>query len=211
MKITTQELIDGLATLDPAVDAHWTEEGAPALQAVIDATFDDTITRQDINDNANGFTREIAAETLAGMNQEQADAVAALQDAPDLPEVAAVAAVNEIDSEAEANSKQALDAAVLGAKQALEDHDAAVAKAKLKRDGLVAALDKATRVRDQAYPPLKPAEAIQQWIANEAEKRRIRAETVIQIRAPKSALDASMERRSGHGFGRKTRALGATG
>lgn len=207
MKITEQELIDGLATLDPKTDAHWTADGEPALEAVRDALLDDTISREDVNAHANGFNREVAADAIANLGKSKDAEVAKLRAAPDLAGVAPLAQEGPLDGgdpEGGVAQKEALDEAVLTARQALEDHDAAVAKAKLRRDELVAAVDRATRDRDSLFPPLRPAEAIQEWIASEHQKRLARAEQVMQVAVPKSAIDASMARRTGYGGGRKS-------
>lgn len=204
MKITKQELIDGLAALDPKADAHWTEEGAPALQAVQDTLLDDTITREDLNEHANGFTREVAADAIVQADVKAKVAVLNLQNAPDLAGVDPLGAPGPLDGEDQGGGKEELEAAVLSAKQALEDHDAAVAKAKLRRDELVAVADRAIRARDAKYPPMNSAEAIQHWLASEARKREARSSQVVQMAAPKSPLDQSMARRTGHGHGRKS-------
>lgn len=203
MKITKQELIDGLATLDPANEAHWTEDGQPTLEVVQDAVFDDTVTREDIAEHANGFSRDIAAEAIAEADAEEAAKASGLLSVADLPEVAALGEVDPVASPDPEASREALQAVVLATKQALEDHDAAIAKAKLRRDGLVAAVDKAVRELELEFPPLKPAEAIQHWLASEARKREERANQVMMVPMSKSPIDASMARRTGYGGGRK--------
>lgn len=203
MKITKQELIDGLATLDPTNDAHWTEDGQPTLEVLQDAVFDDTVTREDIAEHANGFSREIAAEAIAEADAEQEAAKQALLTAPDVEGMAPLGAEDPIGSEPSEGSQEDYEAAVLKAKQALEDHDLAIRKAKIKRDELVATVDRAIKARDALYPPRKQAEVIQDWLASEARKRQERSEMMMMVRAPKSPLDASMERRTGYGGGRK--------
>ena len=53
-------LLEGLRTLDPTNDAHWTAEGLPRL-AVLEELTGKNVTRQDVNATAPGLTRNTNA------------------------------------------------------------------------------------------------------------------------------------------------------
>lgn len=56
---------EALTKLDPKNDAHWTTEGTPRLETVRLLTGDNTITREDITKENQGFTREMAIKAAA--------------------------------------------------------------------------------------------------------------------------------------------------
>lgn len=57
----TLTLEDALKRLDPADDAHWTKGGLPDLNVLKELTGQ-VVKRQDVDDVAEGYTREVAAE-----------------------------------------------------------------------------------------------------------------------------------------------------
>jgi hypothetical protein len=54
-------LEDAIKALDPADDAHWTKSGLPDLNVLKELTGE-AVKRQDVEDVAPDFTREVAAE-----------------------------------------------------------------------------------------------------------------------------------------------------
>ena len=60
-----KQIKDALAALDPAVDAQWTPEGLPTVEAVVAITGDQGMTRAMIAAVAPEFTRAVAEELRA--------------------------------------------------------------------------------------------------------------------------------------------------
>ena len=60
-----KQIKDALAALDPAVDAQWTPEGLPTVEAVVSITGDQGTTRAMITAVAPDYTRAVAEELLA--------------------------------------------------------------------------------------------------------------------------------------------------
>lgn len=72
-----------LAQLDPANDAHWTDDGLPRIDAVAAITGNQFVKRKDITDAAPGYTRDSALEELTAPDNPPATT-------PTTPEVAEV-------------------------------------------------------------------------------------------------------------------------
>lgn len=66
---------DVLAKLDPANDAHWTNDGLPRLDVISKALGRD-VTREQLNESSPGFSRAAAAEAGAAALAKAQDGVA---------------------------------------------------------------------------------------------------------------------------------------
>lgn len=201
MKISKEELLTALAALDPKDDALWTAEGLPDLDKVRDAAFDNTITREDLAANANGFDREAAADAVAeGAKPTKASAKAKAEKSPVASPVVAADEASE-----KATELAALEADVTAARQAVDDIDAKIVALKAQRAEAEKAVDQAIRARDAGFPPLHPSQAIQFWLKTEAQRRadRVAGLTNPNVASRLSPLDASKQRKTGYGGQRK--------
>jgi len=178
VKITKAELLETIAKLGPHTEADWTAEGLPSVDRVRDLALDDTITREDITLNANGFDREVAASALLARDEVTADDQTKLDGAKPLGEAAAAAAesVSALsaapgEDQTDDERRVALQAAVNAAVEDLGEFDVALSKQRQMRDAMVARVDEAKKALEAEFPPLRHADIVQQWLASEARKR----------------------------------------
>lgn len=195
-------ILKALEQLDPANDEHWTAEGLPSLEAIGKVEGKD-LTRADLAAHANGFSREIAAGLKADRDQHQASAQTKVRGAKDLddlnsPDLVAEAAPTDTETR-----RIELQANIDTLTEAIADHDLAVSKAAQMREGMVKERDEAIKALHAEFPPLKQAEATRLWLDQQARQRAERAGQQFVSPAPKSPLDQSFQRRTGHGHGRK--------
>lgn len=189
-KVPADDIKAALAKLDPANDEHWTTDGLPRLDA-IEALVGAAVARKDITNAAPEFTRGVAQsvvdeardEETAGPTDDEDDplgdgAASADPQSPGSvqpPEGDASDADEGNDFETAetdpAERKAALDAKIERLENEIIDFDANMAKARTYREDLE---DRVTRLRDlrqQEFPPMSPAEAIQAYQRRELEKR----------------------------------------
>ena len=203
MKITKQELLEGLANLDPRSDAHWNDDGSPSLEAVRSATLDEEVTREDLAREAPDFDRERAAEALKARDASDRATDKALKDAASLSRATPDASPSADEASDQERRRAELQGRLDAAKRVLAEHDDAVAQARQRRQTLEASLNEAIVALEREFPPMRQAHATQDWIASEARKRAERAAATILVPAGRSPLDHSMQRRTGYGHGRK--------
>lgn len=102
------KLTQALALLDPAVEEHWTSDGLPRMDALVDLTGDSSITRKAVTNAAPSLTRRTAAE-LEGEPEEPAEAPEEPAEPPAEAPPEEPAAPAEPESEPEAPAEEPVD------------------------------------------------------------------------------------------------------
>lgn len=210
-KVSADDIKAALAKLDPANDEHWTTDGLPRLDA-IEALVGSAVARKDITNAAPEFTRGVAQsvvdeardEETAGPTDEDdplgdgaASADPQSPGSAQPPEGDASNADEGNDFEtAEADPaerKAALDAKIEQLENELIDFDAGMAKARAYREDLETRVTRLRDLRQQEFPPMSPAEAIQAYQQRELEKRAAARGAMSAL--TKSPLDQSLTAR----------------
>lgn len=211
-KVSADDIKAALAKLDPANDEHWTTDGLPRLDA-IEALVGSAVARKDITNAAPEFTRGVAQsvvdeardEETAGPTDDEDDplgdgAASADPQSPGSvqpPEGDASDADEGNDFETAetdpAERKAALDAKIEQLENELIDFDAGMAKARAYREDLETRVTRLRDLRQQEFPPMSPAEAIQAYQQRELEKRAAARGAMSAL--AKSPLDQSLTAR----------------
>lgn len=202
MKISKTELLDAVSKLDVASDADWTAEGLPSVERVQDLSLDETITREDLTMQANGYDRDVAKGAAEAKSEVDADDQTKLEAAKPIGEAISNAkeAMDKLadatgTSEQSAEERRAnLTLALATATQDLADFDLALSRQRQMRDSMLALVDNAKKALEAEFPPLRHADIVKQWHESEAQKRLERSVT-----GAKSALDQKFVRPTGYG------------
>lgn len=211
-KVPADDIKAVLAKLDPANDEHWTTDGLPRLDAV-EALVGAAVARKDITNAAPEFTRGVAQsvvdeardEETAGPTDDEDDPLgdgAASAD-PRSPGSAQQPEGDASDTDEgndfettetdPAERKEALDAKIERLENEIINFDASMAKARVYREDLEDRVTKLRDLRQQEFPPMSPAEAIQAYQRRELEKRaEARGASVALTKSP---LDQSLTAR----------------
>lgn len=190
MAKTNEEILEALLGLSPGNDEHWTTDGLPRLDAV-ENLLGASVTRKQLTNAAPEFTRGVAQsvvdeardEETAGPTDDEDDplgdgAASADPQSPGSvqpPEGDASNADEGNDFEATETDpderKAALDAKIEQLENEIIDFDANMAKARAYREGLEERVTRLRDMRQQEFPPMSAAEAIQAYQRRELEKR----------------------------------------
>lgn len=211
MKFNHEQVREALGNLDPANEEHWTQDGLPRLDAV-EALLGGNASRKLITDAAPDFTREVAQamrDEAGGVQPspgaaEQADAASAALGEhltghdPDADPAEDEGPVDPEDDDAldplapgHAERQAEMDEEVRLAEEALVEAVQARDLANEAVDEAQSALDALKARKAKLFPPISPAEAIQQFQKAEFD-RRMQAAQAAQARAEgASPLDAA--------------------
>lgn len=189
-KVSADDIKAALAKLDPANDEHWTTDGLPRLDAV-EAMVGSAVSRKDITNAAPEFTRGVAQSVVDEARDEETAGPTDDEDDPLGNGAASVdplspgsvqppegdASVTDEGNDFEAaetdpdERKAALDAKIEQLENEIIDFDANMAKARAYREGLEERVTRLHEMRQQEFPPMSAAEAIQAYQRRELEKR----------------------------------------
>lgn len=185
-----------LQQLDPANDAHWTDDGLPRTGTVQKLASDAAITRKDIQEAQPGFQREPINPPPAA--DENLDILAG-----EPPEGSDDPANNTGEFMSEGEVRAVLEKRVKDAAQALADAQEAVRDAHKAVTARQADLVSARGDLTREFPPMTAAQNVKAYIASEMEQRaRAFGHTGI---APGSQIDAAMQRSNSRGWRRPSR------
>jgi hypothetical protein len=201
-----EAILKVLEQLDPANGEHWTKEGLPLLDAV-NALLEVKVDRATLNANLFGFNRETAIEMKAARDAANGETQDSIDKARDLDDILGgsdqpPAVEPEVNLVAAVDIKAEMDAKVQAARQALEDHELAMAKAHQLRDALAKEVLKAEQAKRLAFPGMNQSEATQVWLKQQSEARRQRHG--VHTGVVRSQIDRAMARSTGYG-GRRPR------
>lgn len=199
------DIRDALGKLDQKNDAHWTDDGAPRLDA-LGEILGNAPTREAVTEAAPKFTRETMDlskgddpkpdEKGPETSEEPADAPEELE--PEVVDAELADIDEELDSIAERKN----------------EIDAEIAKMKSEVVKLDEVENDLRKRRDHLDPRPNQAQMTQAYLASEAErraKRHVALETIEKAvggKVPSTAkapIDAVRQRQTGHGRGRKPR------
>lgn len=158
--MTLQEkIVEALALLNPADDAHWTSDGAPRVEVVKELVGEPTLQRQHLIQAAPEFTRDSAAKVLA---TEGADTSTVVQEFEDEDERVKrlLAEQQELEHEM-AKGREHINACTRELTRLQEKHDAITSQ--LAKDG------PANHIKNQ--------ENIMQYLAAQHAQRVARAQS----------------------------------
>ncbi len=150
-----EELGAALESLNPENSSHWTQDGAPKLEALA-VVLDEKIKRAEVTKLFPLFTREVAMENAAIAKAETEVAVEAAAAIPDI----------------EPDIGEALHEAVDAAENMLNSARADLDKATIALGKAQESYAVALKARDDAYPPLTNTENIREFL-DEQQKQRI--------------------------------------
>lgn len=212
MAKTNEDILEAVKSLSPAVDEHWTTDGLPRLDAV-ENMLGGSVTRKQLTNAAPDFNRghaqslvdeahdtETAGSTDAGSednaldpdadplsfgDQEETDEATADADGPD-----------DFDPLAEGPGDE--EAEMGSAVQEAQDRVSAIQRGLEKGKLMLAEAEQdlamAINAKNQAFPPMTAAAAIQQFQRSEHEKRAAaRGVTLGPISSP---IDTALKARS---------------
>lgn len=198
MAKTNEDIFQAVQGLDPGNDEHWTADGLPRLDAVENLLGAST-SRKAVTNAAPEYTRDHAQSVLDAEHDKAAEPVDNDNDAEALsPEPAEqtdeVTADNDEDddtdplAEGPADLEAEMDTEILAAqerisaiRQSLEEGRRVLAETEEE-------LGKLVNAKNQAFPPMTQAEAIQRFQRNELAKRAAARST-----SGPSPLDAAMK------------------
>lgn len=205
-----------LEQLDPANDAHWTDDGLPREGVVRTFASDQNLSRKEISDARPGFQRhptkpDATAATAAAPEHDPisgepttaaTDATPAVIDGVDLgpdptQNTGELLTEDEVRRVLEARVKACVEA-VADAQQDVRDANNRVITA--QND-----LQKARENLTREFPPLTAAENIKQYIASEMSLRAQAHGYGAPGIAPGSQIDAAMQRSNSRGWRRPSR------
>lgn len=222
MATDLSKIRDALSALSPELDADWTGQGLPAMEAVC-AKLGATVTRREVEAAAPGFCRtnlampsdddvgpsvtistppspdsveQQIAETMAAAVQQ------AMQDDP-------AKVVDHLSDRAERRlaAEKVRDEAIAGLQQARAEALEKMAAAKREADAIDRQINEARNEFDLEYPPLTEAETYQLVVRRSQEERARRvadeqAARKILGQGGKSKLDQALSARRGFGLQR---------
>ena len=212
MAKTNEEILEAVMGLSPANDEHWTTDGLPRLDAV-ENLLGASVTRKQVTNAAPEFTRGVAQsvvdeardEETAGPTDDEDDPLgdgAASAD-PQSPgsvqppegDASDVDEGNDFETAETdpAERKAALDAKIEQLENEIINFDASMAKARAYREDLETRVTRLRDLRQQEFPPMSPAEAIQAYQQRELEKRAAARGAMSAL--AKSPLDQSLTAR----------------
>lgn len=220
MAKTNEEILEAVRSLDPNNDEHWTADGLPRLDAVENLLGGD-VNRKAVTNAAPDYSRSVARELVDADGEPPADEPPVDKDeVPAEDESAETETVpqsteavtppdndtasdddeDEDDPLAEgpADEEAAMDEEILGLQERVDEIRAALEQGKKALAEAEEELGAAVDAKNQAFPPMSQAEAIQNFQRNELAKRA--AARGVTVSSP---LDVSLKSR------RKARTRGA--
>lgn len=175
---TNEEIHEALLGLEPGNDEHWTADGLPRLDAV-ENLLGASVTRKQVTNAAPDYNRgraqslvdEAHDKDTAGPVDDSPDADAPEQDTD--KDTAGNADYPEADPLAEGSGDEEaeLDAGIDEANQRVEAIRQGLEQGKRMLEEAERDLAVATYAKNSAFPPISPAEAIQQFQRSEHQKR----------------------------------------
>lgn len=142
-KEAIKEILD---TLDITVDTNWTDDGMPALDVVQALANDETITRDQVNDAAPGFIRQVGEAELKNTT-----IAPVVRSTPDYV----------VDNEfTDAKMREILDRRVNDAQDAINEAQKLLSEATLEVTRCQKRLARAHEDRKRRFPPITPAQNI---------------------------------------------------
>lgn len=172
--VDKSKIVEALKQLDPTLDEHWTEEGLPALDAVVNYLGED-VQREAVTKAAPKFTRDsgdlTSPQSVTAENDQHEEK--GEEDGPKEDRVAVALAriVPPADEVSKENVRELVDELQGRVDEARKDfHDG---QRFLK--GMEDALNDMIALRDRLDPPPSQAEAYKAHLASEHRKRYIAA------------------------------------
>jgi hypothetical protein len=223
MAKTNEEILEAVQALDPANDEHWTTDGLPRLDAV-ENLLGAGVSRKNVTNAAPDYTRGHAQslvdaahdEETAGPVDKDEDAPVRQEDAsaeadqqpPDESEETDTASANDDEdddinplAEGPGDEEAELDAEILELQERVDMIRQGLEKGRVALEEAEADLALVVDAKNRAFPPLSPAEAIQQFQRSEHQKRA--AARGVSVSSPlDNALKARRKART-RGQGRK--------
>lgn len=220
MNDDNQAIQEALKQLDPENNDHWTSDGLPRIDVVANLSGVKQLKRGDISAAAPTFTQDnptLEAGELPPTEQDPDPETLGQDEIGEGPKVEDEEARDEFgdaDFDELTGSLKEADAELQRAQEALD-------AANRKHRAIQAKRDRILEARERRQGPHENQLGIQQFLASQAKLREQRAERARRVQEQlgevpqaKSPLDQSMQRKTGHGQGRKefpNRAGGAQG
>ncbi len=204
MAKTNEDILEAVKGLSPANDEHWTTDGLPRLDAV-ENMLGASVTRKQLTNAAPDFNRGHAqslvdeahdTETADSTDAGSEDDPLSLGDQEETDEAPAGAGgPDDFDPLAEGpgDEEAEMDEAVQEAQDRVSAIQRGLEKGKLMLAEAEQDLANAINAKNQAFPPLSAAAAIQQFQRSEHEKRAAARGVVLgQVSSP---IDAALKAR----------------
>ncbi len=222
MPATKEQIIEALAKLKQTDDTHWTDDGAPRVDAVCKLADDVSITRAQINDAYPGFARVATAKPATPTVEREPDATdevirARVRDLTMPSDVRALAEEfvdkdPEIDGPGEqmteGEMKAILAKRITVAESNLEKARTGVNDAQQYQRDCERRVSKARVDFAHYFPPISAAANIKQHLASQ--QARLLAEVESQGDHGRGQLDQAMQRRNSRGWSRPSRPVNNT-
>ncbi len=207
MAKTNEEILEAVMGLQPGNDEHWTTDGLPRLDAV-ENLLGASVTRKQLTNAAPDFNRAMAqsvvdeAEEQGNASQPDADEADQSQDqqspegqAETDKDTADAGGSDDFDPLAEGpgDEEAEMDEAIQEAQDRVSAIQRGLEQGKLMLAEAEQDLANAINAKNQAFPPLSAAAAIQQFQRSEHEKRAAARGVVLgQVSSP---IDAALKAR----------------
>lgn len=207
MSIEKAALAEAIKQLDPANDAHWTDDGSPMLSEVQRLCNDSSVTRAQVNDAIPGYDRKIASfrsgSGVGGQKAPAKDEGAGLGE-PEAAPTAQPAELSPTDDQLSIEkTREILKRRVATAEENLAAAKVAAAEATREVGQAEMRLDRAIRDLQRKFPPISPEEAIKQHLARQHQLAIERA----QATGHSSQIDQSMAQSRRPGWSRPQRSV----
>ena len=172
MAKTNEEILEAVRALDPQNDEHWTADGLPRLDAVENLLGSD-VSRKTVTDAASSFTRAAAqelaeAEPLTGEETGDPLAEGSVESEPTASEE-----IGDPLAEGSADLEAELDAEIQGAQERIQAIREGLDEGKRVLLEVEGDLGRLRDKKNQQFPPMTQAEAIQRFQRNELAKRAV--------------------------------------
>ena len=207
MAKTNEEILEAVRALDPHNDEHWTADGLPRLDAV-ENLLGASVNRKSVTNAAPDFSRQVALSLVDApedgeppvdeppVDDEDTDAETVPQSPkPTTPPDSDTASNDDEDeddplAEGPADEEAAMDEEILELQERVDEIRAALERGKKALAEAEEELSATIDAKNRAFPPLSPAEAIQQFQRSEHAKRA--AARGVTLTSP---LDAALKAR----------------
>lgn len=199
-KPSKTEILEALQKLDPTDDTHWTDDGAPRMDALQNLTDDKTLTRAQVNDAAPQFSRPKAGEEpgVAPPIQAASEGNNGLFDDGMDPEVDGPG-----EQLTEDQVRAILARRIRDSEAALQASRAATNEARAEERRAEQRVTRATADFQRRFPPISQAENIKQHLASQ--QQRLMDEVAYRGDNGRGQLDIAMQRRNSRGWSRPSR------
>lgn len=185
MAKTNEEIREAVFGLDPQNNEHWTADGLPRLDAVENMLGGD-VSRKSVTNAAPDFNRTVASELVDApvdeppveTDEDESDETEAVQQSPEPAQETDTASVTDHEpdeddplAEGPADFRAELEAEIDYVQQRISDIQRGLEEGKRMLAKAEDELGKLVDQKNQQFPPMTQAEAIQQFQRNELAKR----------------------------------------